>query len=398
MQRNRSVNAALARIVLTGAILAACAVTPAVAQEPIRLGFLTTLSGPQGVIGQEQKRGLELAVEHLGGKIGDRPLQVIEADDKFNAGEAVQQATKLVERDRVRLITGLAASNTLMAIAKPMLARGVMLLSANAGPSPLAGAGCNPNLFATAFQNDQWSTGIAAYLNERGYKRVYFIGMDYQAGWDHTKAVIRNFKGEVVKEAYTPIEQLDFSAELSQLRAAKPDAVYAFYVGGAAVAFVKQYAQAGLKGIPLVAPTAMSDPTLFLAQGDAALGIRTASHWSEHLDNPANVRFVETYRAKFGRPPTSYAASQYDTIILLDSAVRAANGTIDPVKLREPMRQARFETVRDTFRFNTNQFPIQTIYMEEIVKDADGGIATKLIGPVAKNAGDPYAKDCKLAN
>jgi branched-chain amino acid transport system substrate-binding protein len=381
---------------IAGAVLAA--IGPAAAQEPIKLGFMTTLSGPQGVIGQEQKRGLELAVEHLGGKVGDRPLQVVEADDKFNAGEAVQQATRLVERDRVRLITGLAASNTIMAVAKPTLARGVMLLSANAGPSPLAGAGCNQNLFVPSFQNDQWSTGIAAYLGEKGYKRVYFIGMDYQAGWDHTKAVIRNFKGEVAKEAYTPIDQLDFSAELSQLRAAKPDAVYAFYVGGAAVAFLKQYAQAGLKDIPLVTATAMSDPTLYGAQGDAALGLMVASHWSEHLDNPANRKFVEAYRAKYGRAPTHYAASQYDTIMLLDSAVRAAGGSSDPAKLRAPLREARFSSVRGAFRFNTNHFPIQTIYMEEVVKGPDGGLATKLIGPVAKEVADPYAKDCALTN
>jgi branched-chain amino acid transport system substrate-binding protein len=383
---------------LAAACLSTLAVAPSPAQEPIKLGFLTTLSGPQGVIGQEQKRGLELAIEHLGGKIADRGVQIIEGDDKFNAGEAVQQATKLVERDRVRLITGLAASNTLMAVAKPLLARGVMLISANAGPSPLAGAGCHQNLFVTSFQNDQWSTGIGAYLNDKGYKRVYFIGMDYQAGWDHTKAVIRNFKGEVAKEAYTPIDQLDFSAELSQLRAAKPDAVYAFYVGGAAVAFLKQYAQAGLKDVPLVTATAMSDPTLYQAQGDAALGIEVASHWSEHLDNAANKRFVEAYRAKYGRAPTHYAASQYDTIMLLDAAIRAAGGSVDPAKLRASLREAKFASVRGSFRFNTNQFPVQSIYMEEVVKGPDGGLGTKFIGPVAKDVADPYAKDCALTN
>ena len=389
----RHLNPFIAAAALAALSLAA----PAQAQQPFKLGLLTTLSGPQGVIGQEQKRGLELALAQLGGKIGGLPVEIVEADDKFNAGEAVQQATKLVERDRVRIITGLAASNTLMAVAKPILARGVMLLSANAGPSPLAGAGCNRNLFVASFQNDQWSTGIAKYLDDQGYKRVSFIGMNYQAGWDHTKAVIRNFHGETVAETYTPLDQLDFSAELSQIRAAKPDAVYAFYVGGAAVAFLKQYAQAGLKSIPLVSMTGMSDPTLFQAQGEAADGLVVATHWSEHLDNPANRRFVTAYRAKYDRPPTSYAASQYDAIMLLDSAIKAA-GSADPEKLLAPMRDAKFDSVRGAFRFNTNHFPIQTIYMERIAKGADGALASQLIGAAEKDVADPYAKDCALTN
>jgi branched-chain amino acid transport system substrate-binding protein len=381
------------------ALTAGLAMTAAAsAQEPVRIGFMSTLSGPQAVIGQEQKRGLELALEHLGGKLGGLSVQIAEADDKFNAGEAVQQASKLADRDKVQILTGLAASNTLMAIAKPMLARGMLVLSANAGPSPLAGAGCHANLFVTSFQNDQWSTGIAKYLNDKGYKRVYFMGMNYQAGWDHTKAVIRNFKGEAVREVYTPLDQLDFSAELSQLRAAKPDAVYAFYVGGLAVAFVKQYAQAGLKDIPLVSMTAMADPTLFPAEGEAALGLVVGTHWSEHLDNSVNRRFVAAYRDKYGRAPTAYAANMYDTIMLLDAGIREADGSTEPSKLRVGLRNAKFSSLRGNFRFNTNHFPIQTIYMEEIVKGADGGPTTKLLGPIAKDVDDPYAKECKLTN
>ena len=383
-------------------IMLACALTLAIgsaasAEGPLRLGFMTTLSGPQAVIGQEQRRGLNLALEKLGGTIGGQGVQIFEADDKFNAGEAVQQATKLIDRDKVQVITGLAASNTLMAIAKPVLARGILLVSANAGPSPLAGAGCSPNLFVTSFQNDQWSTGIGRYLNEKKFKRVYFIGMNYQAGWDHTKAVIRNFEGEKAAEVYTPLDQLDFSAELSQIRAAKPDAVYAFYVGGAAVAFVKQYSQAGLTGTPLVSMTAMSDPTLFQAEGEAAVGIVVGTHWSEHLDNPANKAFVAAYRAKFGRPPTAYAANQYDSILLLDAGVRAAGGSADPAALRKGLREAGIDSVRGAFKLNTNQFPIQTIYMEEIVKGASGP-ETKLLGVAARDVGDIYAKDCKLSN
>ena len=381
-----------AAIMLAGLGLAT---TGAAAQEPFRLGFLSTLSGAEGVLGQEQKKGLDLGIEHLGGKIGGLPVQIVEGDDKFNAGEAVQQASRLAEREKVQVITGLAASNVLMAVAKPMLSRGVMLISANAGPSPLAGAGCSPNLFVTSFQNDQWSTGIGKYMSDKGYKKVYFLGMNFQAGWDHTKAAMRNFTGEKVAEVYTPVTQLDFSAELSQIRAAKPDAVFAFYIAGPAVAFVKQYAQAGL-GIPLISNTGLSDPTLFQAQGDAAEGLVLGTHWSAALDNPANKKFVEAFVAKNGRLPSAYAANAYDTVMLLDAAIKDAGGATTPDKLRASMRKVKINSVRGDWHFNTNQFPVQNIYMEQVVKGADGKLGTKFLGIAAKDVADPYAAECKM--
>jgi branched-chain amino acid transport system substrate-binding protein len=368
----------------------------AMAQEPFRIGFLSTMSGVAGILGQDQRHGFDLGVEHLGGKLGGLPVQVIEADDKFSPADAVQQLSRLLDREKVQVITGLVASNVLMAVAKPALARGALLISANAGPSPLAGAGCNPNLFVMSFQNDQWSTGIGKYLSEKGYKRVYFMGMNFQAGWDHTKAAIRNFNGEKVAEVYTPVEQLDFSAELSQLRAAKPDAVYAFYIGGQAIAFVKQFAQAKL-GIPLYSGNGLSDPTLFEAQGDAAIGLTLGTHWSAALDNPANKKFVDGFLKAYGRLPSETAANGYDDALLLDAAVKDSGGKTTPDALRESLRRVKYQSIRGDWKFNTNQFPIQNIYMEEVVKNADGKLGLKFLGIAAKDVADPYVGECKMA-
>jgi branched-chain amino acid transport system substrate-binding protein len=322
---------------------------------------------------------------------------MIEADDKFNAGEAVQQASRLVEREKVQIVTGIATSNVLMAAVKPLISKGALVISANAGPSPLAGAGCQPNLFVTSFQNDQWSTGIGKYLSENNFKRVYFLGMNFQAGWDHTKAAIRNFSGEKVAEVYTPTSQLDFSAEISQIRAAKPDAVYAFYVAGPAVAFVKQYAQAGLD-IPLISMAGIADPTLFKAEGDAAVGVRMGTNWSASFDNPANKKFVAAFSKKYDRIPSFYAAEAYDTIMLLDVAIKDAGTSTDMDKLRASLRKVKFDSVRGKWRFNTNQFPVQDIFMEQVVKGADGKLDMKFMGIAAKDVGDIYANDCKMTN
>jgi branched-chain amino acid transport system substrate-binding protein len=366
------------------------------AADEIRIGLLTTLSGPLGIAGQEHKRGLALALEHLGNKVGGLSVKVTEVDDKFNPGEAVQQAEKLMDREHVNVITGFLVSNSLIAVAPRTLASGTILLSANAGASPMAGAKCQPNVFVLSFENSQWSMGVAHYLNTKGFKRVYFMGLDYQAGWDQTKAVIQNFNGKPAGEVYTPTTQLDFSAELTALRAANPDAVYAFYGGGAAIAFVKQYAQAGLKNIPLVSSPALADPLLFKAEGEAAAGLVIASHYSVHADNPANRKFVKAYREKFGQDPSAYAANQYDAIMLLDAAVKANHGSLEYKSLREQLKKASFQSVRGAFRFNTNQFPIQTIYLEEVVQGADGQLGTKLLDVALKDVGDPNAKDCSM--
>ncbi|MGE5146957.1 MAG: ABC transporter substrate-binding protein [Candidatus Eiseniibacteriota bacterium] len=366
--------------------------------EELRLGFISILSGQLALLGQEQKRGFDLALEALGGKVGGIDTKVFVADNKGNPGDAVQEATKLIDRDKIDVVTGLAASHTTMAALKPLLAANVIALGANAGPSPLAGKGCNKNWFSTGFHNDQWDMAAGQYMTQKGLKRVYFMGMDYQAGWDHVKAAIREFKGEKVAEVYTPIAQMDFSAELTQLRAAKPDAVFVFYVGPNAVAFLKQYTQAGLaKTIPLYSMGAIADPLLYKAEGDAALGLVTTEAWNTELDNAANKKFVADFNKKFGRDPTGYAARQYDAVMLLDAAIRQIKGKVsDKDALRSALRKADFHSVRGDFRFNSNQYPILNVYVQEVSKRPDGTMYQKLTGTVIKDIKDPDYVNCKM--
>jgi branched-chain amino acid transport system substrate-binding protein len=387
----------IVRKFVLAALLCAAPLVQASAEE-LRLGFISILSGQLALLGEEQKRGFDVALEALGGKVGGVETKVFVADNKGNPGDAVQEATKLIDRDKVQIVTGFAASHTTMAALKPLLAAEVISVGANAGPSPLAGKGCNKNWFSTGFHNDQWDMAMGQYMTQKGLKRVYFMGMDYQAGWDHVKAAIREFKGEKAGEVYTPIAQMDFSAELTQLRAAKPDAVFVFYVGPNAVAFLKQYTQAGLaKTIPLYSMGAISDPLLYKAQGDAALGLVTTEAWNTELDNPANKKFVAAFRKKFGRDPTGYAARQYDAVMLIDSAVRQVKGNLaDKDALRAALRKGDFQSVRGDFRFNTNQYPILNVYVQEVSKRANGEMYQKLTGVVVKDIKDPDYVNCKM--
>jgi branched-chain amino acid transport system substrate-binding protein len=385
------------RKILLALLLSAVPLMQASAEE-LRLGFISILSGQLSLLGQELKRGFDLATEQLDGKVGGLETKIFIADTKGNPGDAVQEANKLIDRDKVDVVTGFLASHTTMAALKPLLGAGVISLGANAGPSPLAGKGCNKNWFSTAFHNDQWDMAMGRYMTQKGLKRVYFMGMDYQAGWDHVKAAIREFKGEKAGEVYTPISQLDFSAELTQLRAAKPDAVFVFYVGPLAVAFLKQYTQVGLnKTVPLYAMGAIADPLLYKAEGDAALGLVSSEGWNTELDNAANKKFVAAFKKKYGRDPTGYAARKYDAVMLLDAAVRQIKGKVsDKDALRAAIRKADFQSVRGDFRFNTNQYPILNVYIQEVSKRPDGSMYQKLTGTVVKDLKDPDYVNCKM--
>jgi branched-chain amino acid transport system substrate-binding protein len=363
------------------AIAAFIASAPLVAnaQEPIRIGFLTSMSGTFSAIGAEQKRGLDLALEHLGSKLGGRPVRLIEVDDKSSPVEAADAANRLVDRDKVQIVTGMAISNTMLAAIDPLLKNNVFVVGANAGPSQLAGDKCNQNLFVVAFANEQWGIGLADYLNRSGVKRMMFLGMDYQAGWDHAKSVAKNFKGENLGEIYTPLTQMDFSSVLSQVRAAKPDAIYAFYVGGAAVPFMKQWKQSGLdKNVKLYSMGGIADAMLLPAIGVSALDLETAYSWNPEMKTPGNERFVEDFRKKHGRVPTQFAMFQYDAIMLLDAAVREA-GPEDAGKFRAALKKADFKSLRGNFKFNNNNCPIQDVILQRIERGADGKPFEKFI-------------------
>ncbi len=379
---------------MAGLLLAA---VPAAAQEKLTVGLIFSLSGPGAVLGQEMKRGTDLALELLGGKLGGRDAQFIYEDDQQKPEVGVQVAGKLVRSDRATFVVGPSYSNVMMAIHAPVTQSKTFLLSPNPAPAPLAGEKCDPYYFATPFQNDQPSEAMGKYVTDQGIKRVYIMAPNYQAGRDFLEGFKRNFKGEVLGEVYTPLNQTDFSAELTALRAANPEAVFVAYPGGLGVQFVKQFAQAGLSGkIPVYTAFTVNGATL-PAMGEAAMGVKSASHWALNLDNPGNKRFVPAFEKKYNTVPSEFAAQAYDVIMMIDGALKKTGGdTSNPDTLRAALKSANFESVRGSFAFNNNQHPVQNYYLLNVTKDAQGRLVQLSEKIVAEKLADTYAKNCKM--
>jgi len=370
------------------------------AKDKIKIGFITTLSGPNAELGQEMSNAFKLAVQSLGGKVGGLPTEIITGDDESKADVGRKIADKMVEDDHVDVITGIVYSNVVQALAKPVLDSGTILVSGNANTPQLAGAECRPNFFSLAAQLDTLGEIIGIAAQKNGYKRVYVLAGNYVAGRAPVEGFKRDFKGEVVGEAYPPLGQLDFAVEIAQLKAAKPDAVYSGFTGGMVVAFVKQYTQAGLmKELPFISVWGAYEPFSQLeAAGESAVGARGGAYYHWQLDNPANKHFVADFEKAYHAKPGHVAASEYDAVNLLDSAVRAVNGKIeDKTAFSAAIKQAKFASVRGpSFKFNNNNFPILNYYETVVVKAADGKIETRLGDILARDLPDFYAKDCPI--
>ena len=368
------------------------------AADVVKIGNLTQLSGPLAAPGSETKRGIDLALEELGNKVGGLPVRYFPVDDKSNPAEAVNGASKLIDDLKVDFVTGLGASNTLIPVFKSFVDANIFVVGALAGPRQFAGSECHPNGFFVSFTNDDWPAAAGQYMTNKGYKRVFFLAADYQAGKEHIEAAIRTFKGQAIGPAYTPLPQLDFAPEIARIRAEKPDAVFSFLVGAGGIAFSKQYSQGGLMGqIPFVTEDPVANPLTFPAQGDAALGIIMATNWHLGLDNPANKKFVATFRQKYNRDPATFAALGYDAIKAIDGAVRGVNGKIeDKDALRASMRKAQFDSVRGKFKFNNNHYPIQDIFLETPEKDAKGNLRQVKKDLAATDVKDPYHQQCAM--
>ncbi|MDB5545193.1 MAG: transporter substrate-binding protein [Hyphomicrobiales bacterium] len=382
---------------LSAALLLGVAGT-ARAQEPIRIGFISTMSGPQGVLGQELANGFKLGLEATGQKLGGRPVRVTWGDDQAQPDVGRQVVDKMIDSDRVQIVTGINFSNVLLAVTKPVLDSGAFYVSTNAGPSQLAGRQCNPRFFSASFQNDAIYEGLGIYMQDKGLKNVYLMAPNYPAGKDMLTGYKRYFKGGVAGEVYTTFGQLDYSAEIAQIRAAKPDAVVFFYPGGMGINFVKQYTQAGLKDqIPLYAGAATVDQTILPALGDAAMGMYTGALWSEFLDNPQSKKFAADYEKAYGTIPSPYAALAYDTTRLLDAAVKNVDGKIEDKKaFQKALENVKFDSIRGSFKFNSNHFPIQNYYLVQIEKDAKGRSVAALKGTVKEGLTDAYSGECKM--
>jgi len=384
-------------VLLAAAAMSLAAATGTQAQEKLKIGIIATLSGPPAVLGQQLRNGFNLAVKTLDGKLGGREVEVIVADDELKPDLAVTKVKALVERDKVEFVVGPIFSNVLAAIMKPVTEGGAILISPNAGTSSFAGKECNANFFVTSYQNDQVFAVSGKHAQDSGIKKVFLMAPNYQAGKDALAGFKAFFNGEIVDEVYVPLNQLDFSAELAKIAAAKPDAIYMFLPGGMGVNFVKQFRQAGLAATTTFLSTFTVDESTLPAQQDAALGFFGGANWAPDLDNPQNRAFVAAYEKEFGAVPATYAFQSYDAALLIDSAVRQVKGNVtDREALRAAMMKADFKSLRGNFKFNTNHYPIQDFYLVKVAKRPDGKFETQIVKKVFENYADPHAKDCAM--
>jgi len=386
------------KVLLAGCAALALATVPAAAQQKtVKIGFISTFSGPVAAIGNDMRNSFELGLDHLGRKLGGLPVEVIYEDDQIKPDVGVQKTQKLIESDKVDFVVGYIWSNVLLASLKPLVDSKTVTVVTNAGASQLAGELCSPYVFSTSWQNDQTPQAVGLYMNQKGVKTAFLIGPNYAAGKDMLAGVAATFKGKVIGQELTRWpDQLDFSAELSKARAAKPDAIFAFYPGGAGVQFVTQYAQSGLKGqIPLY--TAFTIDELSLPRlKDLAIGIPGAQEWVNDLPNEANKKFVADYKAKFKSSPSFYGAQTYDAVALLDSAVKAVNGDLSKKDdMRKAMEKANFKSVRGDFKFGNNHIPIQNFYLQDAVKQGDDYVL-KTVATIVKNDQDRFHDKCPM--
>ena len=380
------------------AVTAACALLTSVAHaDDLKVGFISTLSGPPAVLGGQARNGFQLAIKDLNGKLGGVNTQVFVADDELKPDVAVTKVKALIDRDKVDFVVGPIFSNILGAIEKPVTEANVILISPNAGSSAFAGKDCNKNFFVTSYQNDQVHEVLGQYAQDSGMKKVIIVVPNYQAGKDAAAGFKHKFTGEILDEIYVPLGQLDYSAELSRIAAAKPDAVFGFIPGGMGVNFVKQYRQAGLADKITFLSAFTVDESTLPAQQDAALGMLAGSNWAPNLDTPQNKKFVEEYLKEYNAVPATYAFQAYDAAMLIDSAVKAVNGNLgDKDALRAGLKKADFKSLRGAFKFNNNHYPIQNFYLTKVAKRADGKYETEIVKTVFTNFGDSYAKDCPM--
>jgi len=387
------------RITIIPAAALALFAGPALAQQKtVKIGFISTFSGPVAAIGNDMKNSFELGLDQHGRKLGGLPVEVFYADDQLKPDVGVQKTQEMIESNHVDFMVGYIWSNVLLASLKPLVDSKTMTIDTNAGPNQLAGELCSPYVFSTSWQNDQTPAAVGRYMNQKGVKTAFQLGPNYAAGKDMLAGVKTTFKGQIIGEEYTRWpDQLDFSAELSKARAAKPDAIFVFYPGGAGIQFVTQYVQAGLKGqIPLYTAFTIDDLSLPRLK-DLAVGIPGAQEWVNDLPNAANKKYVADYKAKYNSSPSFYGAQTYDAVGLIDSAITAVKGDLSNKEgMRKEMEKADFKSVRGDFKFGSNHIPIQNFYLQDAAKNADGSYSLHTVATIVKNDQDRFHDRCPM--
>ena len=357
--------------------------------EPLKVGMITTLSGGGAGLGIDVRDGFMLALKMS----GTTDVEVVIEDDQRKPDVAVQLADKMIQSDKVDVLTGIIWSNLAMAVVPAAVGQGKFYLSPNAGPSQLAGKGCDKNYFNVAWQNDNLHEAAGAYANDADYSKTFILAPNYPAGKDALTGFKRFFKGDISQEIYTQLGQTDYAAEIAQIRASGADSVFFFLPGGMGIAFLKQYAGSGVD-LPVVGPAFSFDQGILQAVGEAALGVRNTSQWSKDIDNAANKAFVDGFQAEYGRLPSLYASQGYDTANLLLSAMAKADVS-DPDAFRAALAAADFASVRGDFAFGPNHHPIQDIYVREVIKEGDV-YTNKIVSKALVAHSDAYAADCKM--
>ena len=380
----------------------AALIAPSLAQaQELRVGYINTLSGAGAGPGVEQTNAWKLGLEHEGwkqdgDKIGGVPTKIFYADDQWKPDVGVKEIEKFIRQDKVHVVAGFMWSNVLMAAQKPIVESKTGLLITNAGASPMAGELCSPYVVSTSFNNEQFTEGLGKFITDEKVESIYLMAPNYQAGKDSIAGFKRHFKGEVLDEVYTPLGQLDFSAEIAKIAAAKPQAFFTFMPGGMGVNLVKQYRQAGLNNIPFLSAFTTDESTL-PAQKDDAVGFLAGSNWAPNTDTPENKAFVAAYEAAYGSVPGTYAMQAYDAALLIDSALKATGGkTSDPAALRTALEKADFKSLRGKFKFGSNHYPVQDFFLVKVAKRADGKYQTEIAEKVFSDYVDVYAKDCQM--
>jgi branched-chain amino acid transport system substrate-binding protein len=368
------------------------------AADKLKVGFLSTLSGPGAGLGVDIRDGFALGLKHSGGKLGGLPVEMVTADDQQNPEVAKQGAERLIKRDKVDFMTGIVFSNVMLAVGPAVFDAKIPYISANAGPSQYAGEQCNPYFFNVAWQNDNLHEAVGKTVAEKGFKKLVLLAPNYPAGKDAMTGFKRYYKGAVVEEIYTKLGQLDYAAELAQARAAKPDAMYIFLPGGMGINFIKQFVGAGLsKDVTLFGPGFSADEDVIKAVGEPMLGMFNSSHWAHDLDVPANKKFVADFLKDYGRLPSLYASQGYDAALLMNAAVRDVKGKVeDKPALLKALKVAKFDSVRGAFRFNRNQYPVQDYYLRVVTKDGQGRVTNRTMGKIFTQHEDAYVGSCKM--
>lgn len=365
------------------------------AQQTVKIGFLATLSGPAAALGQDMIDGFSLALDERAGKLGGQTVKLFKEDDQLKPDVGVQAVQKFIEKEKVDIVTGVTFSNVMMAIAKPLTDADMTFVGSNAGPAPLAGKQCSKAFFFTSWQNDNQAEVLGKFATDKGYKNVYIMAPNYQSGRDQLVGFKRLYKGTITGEVYTQLNQPDYSAELAQLQAAAPDAVYAFFPGGMGVNFIKQFKQVGLLGkVPLLTASTV-DGTQLPALKETALGVYAGTFWGPDFANAPSKAFTAAFEKRYGRIPSQYAAQAYESALLIDSALKRTKGNVNDKKaLRDALRAADYPSLRGTYKFGANGFPIQDFHVFEVAKDVAGRVSLKTIATPLKAHQDAYAGEC----